>query len=88
MRISSRVMTGAFSSMSIVRILFSLLIGFYRLRLLPGCIRQPARYYRDHLGARALELAAVWRRGHQPGILREFLRVVREIAADEAEGAH
>src|SRR5215204_6539920 len=31
MRISSRVITGAFSSMSMVRILISLLSGFYRL---------------------------------------------------------
>jgi len=38
--------------------------------------------------APALELAAAWRRGHQPLILREFLRIVREIAASEAEGAH
>src|SRR3712207_2705873 len=52
MRISSRVRTGAFSSMSIVGILFSLLTGCYRLTLLPGCIRHPARYYRDPLGAR------------------------------------
>jgi hypothetical protein len=38
--------------------------------------------------APALELAAAWRRGHRPAILREFLGVVREIAADAAEGAH
>jgi hypothetical protein len=42
MRISSRVMTGAFSSMSMVGILCSLLPRFYGLRLLPSCIRQPA----------------------------------------------
>src|SRR5918997_715303 len=42
MRVSSRVMTGAFWSMSIVGILFSLASGFYRLRHLVGCIRQPA----------------------------------------------
>jgi DNA-binding transcriptional LysR family regulator len=49
----------------------------------PGVVLKPL------LGtAPALELAAAWRRGHRPGILREFLRVVREIAAEEAGDAN
>jgi DNA-binding transcriptional LysR family regulator len=48
----------------------------------PGVVLKPLRGR-----APALELAAAWRRGHGSGILREFLRVVREVAADEAGGA-
>jgi hypothetical protein len=36
-------MTGAFSSMSIVGILFSVLSGFYRLRLIIGTIWERGR---------------------------------------------
>ena len=48
----------------------------------PGVVLKPLRGT-----APALELAAAWRRGHRPAILREFLRVVREIEAGDAEGA-
>ena len=55
----------------------------------PGSAPPPGVVLKPLLGtAPALELAAAWRREHQPGILHEFLRVVREIAADEAKGAH
>src|SRR5215217_2483391 len=48
----------------------------------PGVVLKPLRGR-----APALKLAAAWRRGHGSGILREFLRVVREVAADDAGGA-
>ncbi len=54
----------------------------------PGSAPPPGVVLTPLLGAApALELAAAWRRGHRPAILREFLRVVREIAASDAEGA-
>jgi hypothetical protein len=54
----------------------------------PGSAPPPGVVLKPLLGtAPALELAAAWRRGPRPAILREFLRVVREIAAGDTEGA-
>jgi hypothetical protein len=55
----------------------------------PGSAPPPGVVLKPLLGtAPALELAAAWRRGHRRTILREFLRLVRDLAASGAEATH